>query len=934
MTNLYKRFAGLTLAATAVLSGCQPTEHSTDRVTESSKQSASSEPTAVSSFGAHWLSANLVLLSDTLNADNILLVTEYQDGSTERVSLIPTSFPDAIKQQRPHLKDFVAYSFSKDINFEDVKAKLKGHNKVVLEQNGKALNTTIIQHAAVIDSLYTSGSNDADEFAEFGAVIKPDGQGVSFNLWAPTASKVFVTLYNNEKEPKSGPIELTENPTTGIWTVTTDKAQAMDFYQYQVDVFHPRTGQFEKLVTTDPYSLSLSTNSKYSQVVDLSAQITKPKGWNSHTIPTVDAPEDLILYESHIRDFSAFDSNLSDTAYRGKYKAFSETQSDGMKHLLKLGEAGLNTVHLLPTYDLSTINEDPSQAIDINDPMSKVCDLVADLDVCNQIDSSQYTLASLLASYDPMGSQAQALMEKIRGYDNYNWGYDPYHYTVPEGSYAIAPDGISRIIEFREMVMSLHEKGFRVIMDVVYNHTFASGVSDKSVLDKIVPNYYHRYNPVTGALETSTCCDNTATENTMMAKLMTDSLVTWAQEYKIDGFRFDLMGHQPKQVMLEAREAVKRVDSDTYFYGEGWNFGEVANNRQFVQASQNELAGTEIGTFTDRLRDAIRGGNFQTAVEGLRRDQGIGNGLTVVPNDLQDSYLQIEEYLKSMDQVKLGLAANLKEFKFINTFGKAVDGKQVPYGGGPAGYAIDPADTVNYVSKHDNQTLWDNNQYRIKHDATTEQRVRMQLLSLSYPMFAQGIPFIHMGSELLRSKSFLRDSYDYGDWFNKVDFSYQTNNYSVGLPPAEKDGNNWPVVSSVLSKNEGRDKVTSQHIEFAAAKFQEFLKIRSTSPLFRLRTAEQIKAHVSFLNPDVLSQRGLIVMHLSDDGVTDIDPNYESIVVIFNNDDRTQTFRADGSDYELHPVLADGIDDVVKRSESSEEGFTVPPLTTAVFVKE
>ena len=142
---------------------------------------------------------------------------------------------------------------------------------------------------------------------------------------------------------------------------------------------------------------------------------------------------------------------------------------------------------------------------------------------------------------------------------------------------------------------------------MVYNHTFAAGLKEKSVLDKIVPNYYHRLNPTSGEIEQSTCCDNTATEHVMMAKLMTDSLVVWARDYRIDGFRFDLMGHQPKAAMLKARDAVRKIDPDTYFYGEGWNFGEVANNKRFVQSTQLELGGTEIGTYTDRLRDAVRG---------------------------------------------------------------------------------------------------------------------------------------------------------------------------------------------------------------------------------------------------------------------------------------------------------------------------------------
>jgi len=155
-----------------------------------------------------------------------------------------------------------------------------------------------------------------------------------------------------------------------------------------------------------------------------------------------------------------------------------------------------------------------------------------------------------------------------------------------------------------------------------------------AVLDKIVPNYYHRLDPITGKIAQSTCCDNTATENVMMAKLMTDSLTVWARDYKIDGFRFDLMAHQPKSTMIKARKAVQAVDSDTYFYGEGWNFGEVANNQRFRQASQLELGGTQIVTFTDRLRDAFRGGAFSASGDDIRKSQGIGSGLGTLPNEL------------------------------------------------------------------------------------------------------------------------------------------------------------------------------------------------------------------------------------------------------------------------------------------------------------
>ena len=197
-------------------------------------------------------------------------------------------------------------------------------------------------------------------------------------------------------------------------------------------------------------------------------------------------------------------------------------------------------------------------------------------------------------------------------------------------------------------------------------------------------------------------------------------------------------------------------------------------------------------------------------------------------------------------------------WQFENAQGEAVLGKDIPYGDQPTGYALDPADTINYVSKHDNQTLWDNSQYRTAYSATTDQRVRMHNQSLSYAILAQGIPFLHMGSELLRSKSFLRDSYDYSDWFNFVDYSMQSNNYHVGLPPKEKDEVNWPLIKTLLEKNEGRDMVSPREIKFAAEVFTSFIAIRANSPLFRLTSEQQIIDKVSFLNTGKQQQLGLI----------------------------------------------------------------------------
>ncbi|GAA0856736.1 pullulanase-type alpha-1,6-glucosidase [Aliiglaciecola litoralis] len=890
-------------------------------------------------FAAHWVRPDLLLVDKPLNSAVLALSNNgnirAQDGISAVYSLTPTDNPNWLTSLHPHLKTFYAYSV--DLSVEQVKQALKQQLAVIdQDELGNTTRLSFVQIPLVLDYLYTLGNDDADEFDSYGARI--DNDVTRFAIWAPTAKEVQVRLYDSNQLPlEQGTIQLTEDPMTGIWSGISQHAPQGTYYLYQIQLYHPSTQRIETLRSTDPYSLSLATNSQFSQVVDLKSSSTQPQGWQYQQIPEVNSPEELVIYETHVRDFSASDSSLSDPQLAGKYAAFSQAHSNSVNHLKALREAGLNTIHLLPVYDITTVNEQPAQVISLNDDLAKVCDLITDISLCTSDMDKNTTLKSLLQSFDPLSADAQSLIEKIRTFDAFNWGYDPYHYTVPEGSYALNPDGISRIIEFRQMVQRLHQLGFRVIMDVVYNHTFAAGVGPKSVLDKVVPNYYHRLNPISGTVEQSTCCDNTATEHRMMAKLMIDSLKVWAEDYKIDGFRFDLMGHQPKSLMLEARQAVRQIDPDTYFYGEGWNFGEVANNARFVQATQNELAGSEIGTFTDRLRDAVRGGSSFVSKEQIRQGQGLGNGLISLPNELQTAQNQAQmmtEYKLSLDQARIGLAGNLAIFPIENAQGQRVFGRDIDYGGAATGYALDPADVINYVSKHDNQTLWDNNQYRIASEVSTADRVRMQILSLAYPLMAQGIPFIHMGSELLRSKSFLRDSYDYGDWFNKVDYAKQTNNYNVGLPPAGKDEANWDIIKRIISQNQGRDIVSPADIETASQVFMDFLRIRTSTPLFSLRDADQIIRRVEFHNTGPDQQLGLIVMSIDDPYSRDLDSNIEKLMVIFNHTGSTQQFSYLGAErYKLHPVQQAGFDPVIKSATTSVDGFSVPALSVAVFVR-
>ena len=897
-----------------------------------------------SDSSAHWLTPELLVLANTDDMLTYQLVNKSINGFNS-ITLNSTNFPEYLVKSFPHLASFQAYKVK--LPTYEIKAWLKQKLMVIgLNKNKQAKKLAYVQTGAVLDALYTNGENDADEVTDLGSNIVKDG--VNFKLWAPTAQHVKVLLYNDDLTPAREPsLTMLEDVKTGVWSASSELHNDV-YYQYQVTVYHPESKKVETLITTDPYSLSLSVNSEYSQVVDLDKSDTQPQNWKSHQAPTVKNIEDNIFYETHIRDFSSDDTALSDINVKGKYKAFSEQSSYGIKHLKSLKAAGLNNIHLLPTYDLASINEDITKTIDINDTLlevkAKVCDRAPNITICTKDFFEEQSLKSLLSNFsseltsatDTNEEQVQKIVSELRQFDNFNWGYDPFHYTVPEGSYAINPKGKSRLVEFREMIQSLHGLGFRVIMDVVYNHTYQFGLKQKSVLDKIVPNYYHRLNITTGVVEQSTCfsCGNTATERVMMAKLMTDSLVVWARDYKIDGFRFDLMGHQTKSSMLAAREAVRRVDPDTYFYGEGWNFGEVANNRRFIQASQLQLGGTEIGTYSDRLRDAVRGGGNNT-----RDSQGIGNGLLLMPNDLQVDKNNMEEYRLRIEQLRIGLAGNLSDFPLYQENDKLVLGKDIPYGNQPTGYALDPGDTINYVSKHDNQTLWDNSQYRLPYSVPIDDRVRMHLQSLSFTLFAQGIPFLHMGSEFMRSKSYLRDSYDYGDWFNRVDFSKESNYYNVGLPPSDKDKDNWPLIKKVLKGHKGKDNVSGEHIQFSDKVFKNMIALRMSSPLFRLTTAQDIIAKVSFLNNPNSSniyteQLGLVVMKLDDTKNKAVDDKVESLIVMFNTSDKAQMFSySETEQYELHPIQKNGADDVVKETKINPGSFTVPALSSVVLVK-
>lgn len=891
-------------------------------------------PVSIEGASAHWISRNVILANAHPAAveTRLYFAADAALELTEEKQLTGGGFHTLYETEKPdgldaRFAEKAAYSI--DLVDRDIRKMLQ--RQLVLAQldaAGKVVVATKVQLPEILDELYVGALDET-----LGATL--NRRSTEFALWAPTAQKVKIELYYprvNGTKRKIATLKMKKDEVTGVWNKRIWWPLRGWFYRYEITVYHPETNKLETVHVTDPYSLSLSANSELSQIVDMDARWTQPRRWNDATDFVVENPEDIVIYESHIRDISMADERGREF-YNGKYLAFTENRRASMRHLDDLANAGLTHMHLLPAFDIATINENVSERVELQDDFALLCEVstFAATEYAHYCNSG-LTVEDVMNTLDPSTADIQALNEELLQVDAFNWGYDPFHYTVPEGSYATNPDGTARIREFRAMVQALHNKGLNVVMDVVYNHTNASGLNPKSVLDKVVPGYYHRLNTESGAVETSTCCMNTASEHLMMEKLMIDSLVVWARDYQIDAFRFDLMGHHMKSNMEKALAAVQEVRPHVYFYGEGWNFGEVADGARGENAIQWNMGGTGIGSFTDRLRDAVRGGGPFDGGEALRQNQGFANGLYTLPNELNSgSAAERDSLLAAQDLIRVGMAGNLQEFIIEDRTGATARGKDLDYNGARAGYALDPQEIVNYVSKHDNQTLWDNNQYKIATGTSAEDRTRMQNIALSIPLLSQGVPFIHMGSDLLRSKSFLRDSYDSGDWFNRVDFTGRENNWNVGLPKASLDGSNWPVIEPIIA--DATTETTAVDIDFAKRVFQEFLQVRSQSKLFRLTTAEDIQARVDFRNTGVDQIPGLIAMTI-DDGVnvSDMDASVDALIVLINATPDAIQFADDAfAGADVFGALRHSVDMNQYLVSVNGSNVTIPAFTTTVL---
>ena len=526
----------------------------------------------------------------------------------------------------------------------------------------------------------TASLFDSADFKKFYHYAGPDLGAVytraatTFRLWAPLADAVAVVFYRaGLGGPRAGYFPM-KPAGKGTWRVRVPGEWHGVYFTYEI-----KHGA-QVVETVDPYVKAVGANGQRAMIVDL--QRTDPAGWKKDRAPAFKRDLDAIIYELHVRDASIHAS--AGAKNRGRFLGLAErgTKSPqglttGLDHLR---EMGVTHVHLLPAFDYASVDETK-----------------------------------------PAKPQ-------------YNWGYDPQNYNVPEGSYSTdAADGAARIREFKQMVQALHRAGIRVVMDVVYNHTYR-GVD--SHFHQIVPGYYHRQDAQGRFSNGSGCGNEIASDRSMVRKMMVDSLVYWAREYHVDGFRFDLMGLHDLQTMKEIRAALDAVDRSIILYGEGWTGGDSPLPYEKRVMKTNVAKLDRVAAFSDNVRDAIKGSVMNHA-EGGFIQRGAG----------------FEE------AIKFGVVAAVRHPQVKCPKGDAWRG---PWAG-------EPWRCVTYNSCHDNHTLWDKIALAAG-DAPEADRIRMNQLAAAMVLTAQGLSFLHAGEEFLRTKKGIENSYNKPDSINAIDW--------------------------------------------------------------------------------------------------------------------------------------------------------------------
>lgn len=582
---------------------------------------------------------------------------------------------------------------------------------------------------------------------DLGAVYTP--KMTRFKVWAPEAEAVKLNLYKEGEGDNLIERCTMKKSRNGIFTFERQGDCNGIYYTYTV-VNH---GDEQEAV--DPYTKAAGVNGRRGMVINL--EKTNPQGFELDEYRNPEHITDAIIYEGSVRDFTMDES--SGVFHNGKFLGLTEANTTNhfgeATALDYISDLGITHVQILPAFDFETVDEKNQKA-------------------------------------------------------QYNWGYDPDNYNVPEGSYAVNPyDGAVRVQEMKQMVLALHSRGIGVIMDVVFNHTYRR---DDSNLQKIVPGYYYRSDE-TGYTNGSGCGNEVASDRPMVQKLIIDSLIYWAKEYHIDGFRFDLMGVLDIDTMNVIAERLKEIRPDIYLYGEGWNGGpsSLAEEKRAFKASAKKMPG--IGMFNDDIRDTIKGSVFY--------DDHLGfvNGGTHLENAL-----------------RYGITG-------------AVAHPQVDYDAyGSKPWAKEPGQSINYVSCHDNYTLWDKLSVSCP-EASEEKKKAMNRLCAAIVFTSQGVPFIQAGEEFLRSKplpekkGFAENSYNMPDAVNSI---------------------KWDNI------HEYPDMI---------AYYKGLMALRKAHPVFRMQSEAEMTQNLCFLSD---TPENVVAYLLKGKGADDTP---ENILVIFNGND-------------------------------------------------
>ncbi|MCU5080452.1 type I pullulanase [Bacillus cereus] len=580
---------------------------------------------------------------------------------------VTTNVPFHIKEKKIEIEGIKIKNITPyDINSGDItnKVKIITEQKIDLKQTYKVKIENLADTNTEIGKVIRSEEFDNLFYYggnDLGNTYTP--QHTKFRLWAPTASEAKLVTYKNWNDKIGAEINMQQGE-KGTWTAELKGNQKGLFYTYKVKIGDKWTE------AVDPYVRAASVNGDKGAVVNL--EETNPKKWKANKKPKFKNPEDAIIYELHVRDLSI--QPESGIKQKGKYLGVTEKGTKGPEGvktgLDHIKDLGVTHVQFLPIFDYASVNEET-----LNEPQ-------------------------------------------------YNWGYDPKNFNIPEGSYSTNPyEPTVRITELKQMVQTLHDNNLRVVMDVVYNHMYNAAESN---FHKLVPGYYYRYNE-DGTFANGTGVGNdTASERKMMRKFMIDSVTYWAKEYNLDGFRFDLMGIHDYETMNEIRKAVNQIDPSIILHGEGWDLNTpLAAELKANQKNAEKMKG--IAHFNDNIRDGLKGSVFE------EKENGFING---------------KENME--DRIKKGITAGIDYDTNSSTY-------------------QDPEQVLTYVEAHDNHTLWDKLELTNPGDSD-EVRTQMHKLSSSILLTSQGIPFLHAGQEFMRTKYGDHNSYKSPDSINQMDW--------------------------------------------------------------------------------------------------------------------------------------------------------------------